>query len=79
MKLAILLTATIKPHVVGGNFSVAERAEMYASTLRYYAKTIGQEYPIVFVENSDYKLSMLKIGGGKHRMDSVATDWRCTF
>ena len=42
MKLAILLTATVKVQVVGGNFTVAERAEMYASALRYYARTDRQ-------------------------------------
>lgn len=60
MKLAILLTATIKPNVVGGNFSIEERKEMYASTLRFYAKNIGKKYPIVFCENSTYNLQPLK-------------------
>lgn len=60
MKLAILLTATIKVQVKGGNFSVAERAEMYASTLRYYAQTIGKSHPILFLENSDFDLSDFK-------------------
>lgn len=60
MKLAILLTATIKVQVVGGNFSMNERAEMYNSTLKYYAKTFGKKYPIVFLENSDYDLKDFK-------------------
>ena len=60
MKLAILLTATIQVQVVQGNFSTAERLEMYASTLRYYSKTIGRNYPIIFLENSGYDLSELK-------------------
>lgn len=60
MKLAILLTATIQVQVVQGNFSTTERLEMYASTLRYYSKTIGRNYPIVFLENSGYGLSELK-------------------
>ena len=42
MKLAILLTATVKVQVVGGNFSVEERAKMYADTLRYYANVVGK-------------------------------------
>ena len=41
MKLAILLTATVKVQARGGQFSTEERAEMYASTLRYYAKKMG--------------------------------------
>lgn len=45
MKLAILLTATVKVQVVGGNFNMEERAAMYASTLRYYADRIGKKYP----------------------------------
>lgn len=60
MKLAILLTATVKVQVVGGNFSVEERAKMYADTLRYYANVVGKKYPIVFLENSDYNLSDFK-------------------
>ena len=60
MKLAILLTATVKVQVVGGNFSVEERAKMYADTLRYYANVVGKKYPIVFLENSDYDLSDFK-------------------
>ena len=43
MKLAILLTATVKVQVVGGNFNMEERAAMYASTLRYYADSDRQE------------------------------------
>lgn len=63
MKLAILLTATVKVQVRGGQFSIGERAEMYASTLRYYAKKLGGGkncYPIIFCENSDYDLSEFK-------------------
>ena len=60
MKLAVLLTATVKVQVVGGNFSMNERAEMYASTLKYYSKTIGKKYPIIFLENSDYDLDKFK-------------------
>lgn len=60
MKLAILLTATVKVQVVGGNFSMNERAEMYASTLRYYSQVIGKKYPIIFLENSDYNLDKFK-------------------
>ena len=33
---------------------------MYASTLRYYAKTVGKRHPIIFCENSDYDLSAFK-------------------
>lgn len=47
MRLAILLTATVKVQVVGGNFKTEERAEMYASTLRYYVNTIGKDYNII--------------------------------
>lgn len=57
MKIAILLTSTVRPQVVGSNFSVAERMEMYRSTLQYYAAAIGREYPIVVVENSDADLT----------------------
>ena len=57
MKIAILLTGTVRPQVVGSNFSVAEPMEMYRSTLRYYAAAIGREYPIVVVENSDADLT----------------------
>lgn len=53
MRLGILLTGTIRPMVAGGNFSVKERMDMYTSTLRYYSKELGKDYPIVFVENSD--------------------------
>lgn len=60
MKLAILLTATVKVQVVGGNFTVAERAEMYASALRYYARTVGRTHPILFLENSDYDLTAFR-------------------
>jgi hypothetical protein len=60
MRLAILLTATIKPSAVGGNFSSEVRAEMYISTLKFYANTIGRAYKFVFLENSDYDLSVLK-------------------
>lgn len=58
MKLAILLTATIKPAVKGGSFSVEERMKMYEGTLRFYAKTLGKRYPIVFVENSDVSVDV---------------------
>ena len=57
MKIAILLTATVRPQVSGANFSVPERMEMYRSTLAYYAKTLGKDYPVVLVENSDADLS----------------------
>ena len=60
MKIAILLTSTVRPQVIGSNFSVSERMEMYRSTLQYYAKTIGREYPIVMVENSDADLTPWK-------------------
>ena len=56
MKLAILLTATVKVQVVGGNFTVEERAKMYEDTLMFYAQNIGKRYPIIFLENSDYDL-----------------------
>lgn len=58
MKIAILLTSTVRPQVMGANFSVPERMEMYRSTLQYYAETIGKDYPIVLVENSDVDLSV---------------------
>ncbi len=57
MKTAILLTATVRPQVSDANFSVPERMEMYRSTLAYYAKTLGKDYPVVIVENSDIDLS----------------------
>lgn len=60
MKLALLLTGTIRPAVVGGAFSVEERMKMYEDTLRYYAKAIGKSYPIVFVENSDVSVEHWK-------------------
>jgi len=60
MKLGIILTATIKPNVTGGNFSTEERMGMYASTLRYYAGEIGKQYPIILLENSTANLSALK-------------------
>lgn len=60
MKIAILLTSTVRPQVMGANFSVPERMEMYRSTLQYYAETIGKDYPIVLVENSDVDLSVWK-------------------
>lgn len=60
MKIAILLTSTVRPQVMGANFSVPERMEMYRSTLQYYAETIGKDYPIVLVENSDADLSVWK-------------------
>ena len=60
MKIAILLTSTVRPQVIGSNFSVSERMEMYRSTLQYYAKIIGREYPIVMVENSDVDLTPWK-------------------
>lgn len=60
MKLAILLTATVRPQVKGGNFTEAQRMEMYTSTLQYYAETVGKKHPIVVVENSDADLSSWK-------------------
>lgn len=60
MQLAILLTATIRPFVIGGSFSVEERMKMYEETLDYYAKKIGKKYPIVFVENSDISIEHWK-------------------
>ena len=71
MKLAILLTATIKVQVVGGNFTMNERANMYTSTLRFYATTFGKKYPIIFLENSDYDLSELK----KEFNDKLDIEW----
>ena len=71
MKLAILLTATVKVQVVGGNFNIKERAEMYTSALRYYAKKLGKKYPIIFLENSDYDLSILK----KEFNDKLDIEW----
>lgn len=60
MKLSILLTATIKPSVVGGNFTVQERYEMYRSILTFYSKVVGKRYNFVFVENSNVDLTSLK-------------------
>lgn len=34
MKIAILPTSTVRPQVIGSNFSVSERMEMYRSTLQ---------------------------------------------
>lgn len=58
MRLAILLTGTVKPAVIGGSFSVEERMKMYEDTLRFYARTIGKKYPVVMVENSDVSLDV---------------------
>ena len=33
---------------------------MYASTLRYYVKSIGRKHPIIVLENSDYNLKDIK-------------------
>lgn len=44
MKLTILLTATVKVQVIDGNFTMDERAQMYASTLRFCANTFGKRY-----------------------------------
>lgn len=60
MKLGIILTATVKPNVKGGNFSEEERLEMYASTLRYYSHEIGKKHPIILVENSNADISALQ-------------------
>jgi hypothetical protein len=57
MKLALLLTATVEVAVKGGNFTTKERMEMYTSTLRYYAKTLGRSVPIYVVENSNADLT----------------------
>lgn len=56
MKLAILLTATVKVQVVGGNFNMEERAAMYASTLRYYADHINH-----FLKQVYYQLSQIVV------------------
>ena len=60
MQLGILLTSTITPNVKGGNFSTNERLEMYRSTLKYYADTIGKKYPILLVENSGFNLEIFQ-------------------
>lgn len=60
MQLGIVLTATIRVQVANGNFSTEERRDMYSSTLRYYATSIGKRYPIIFLENSDYDLKEMK-------------------
>lgn len=60
VNLAILLTATIKVQVAGGNFTADQRVKMYKSTLSYYAQVIGKKYPVIFLENSDYDISALK-------------------
>ena len=60
MQLGILLTSTITPNVKGGNFSANERLEMYRSTLKYYADTIGKKYPILLVENSGFNLEVFQ-------------------
>lgn len=60
MKLGIILTATIKPNVQGGNFTEDERKDMYLSTLRYYATVIGKDYPIYLLENSNANLESIK-------------------
>lgn len=57
MKIALLLTGTVRPQVPGSNFSVEERMEMYRSTLQFYAEKIGRTYPLVMVENSDIDLT----------------------
>ena len=60
MKIALLLTSTVCPQVATGKFSESERMEMYHSTLQYYADTIGCDYPVVLVENSDADLTVWK-------------------
>lgn len=57
MKIALLLTGTVRPQVPGSNFSVEERMEMYRSTLQFYAENTGRKYPVVMVENSDIDLT----------------------
>jgi len=48
--IPLLLTATVNPRgMVGANFSVEERAAMYADTLRFY---LSLHLPVVFAENS---------------------------
>lgn len=44
MKLAILLTGTVKPAVIGGSFSVEERMKMYEGTLRFVTETFSEKY-----------------------------------
>lgn len=60
MKIALLLTSTVRPQVATGKFSESERREMYHSTLQYYADTVGCDYPVVLVENSDADLTVWK-------------------
>lgn len=60
MKIALLLTSTVRAQVAGSKFSVEERMEMYHSTLLFYAREIGTKYPVVLVENSDVDLSSWK-------------------
>ena len=57
MNLAIILTGTVKTFVNGGHYTTEDRYRMYTSTLEYYANVIGKQYPIYFVENSDFDLS----------------------
>jgi hypothetical protein len=60
LKLGIVLTASVVPMVKGGNFTVAERMEMYMSTLRYYESVIGKKYPIFLLENTSADLSEME-------------------
>ena len=60
VRIALLLTGTVRAQVKGSNFSVEERMEMYHSTLLFYARELGKKYPIVLVENSDVNLSSWK-------------------
>lgn len=57
MKLAILLTASVNPQCLGAQLTATERADMYRDTLNNYARTVGRDYPVVFVENTGYDLS----------------------
>lgn len=51
--IPVLLTATVNPHgMKGANFSVEERAHMYAEAISFYLQELPEYYSIVFAENS---------------------------
>jgi len=55
MKLPLIMTASVSTRgMKGACFDDATRARMYAETLAHYLKTLPDDLPIVFAENSGF-------------------------
>lgn len=75
IKLPLLMTASVSTHgMVGACFTDEQREKMYEESLQFYCSDImekDQDQTIVFAENSDWDISIIKSAVPEKMIDRV--------